>query len=680
MSSVFDRNHPEYENQMGRPPTRKLEQRREHEERDQAHPQSNEREWEKSFHGMTTQGALKLNISRFKNGSLEGTYKLQGRSIQPLQGEVTTNVQDQRETVQLVDQFGAKWHGHFTDQNGEQLQFSQITLPGITDGHPVVKLQDVNLGSSETAQPATQEALQPSTPDQMQALKPEQQLEQPSIEPELESEASLETWQKNSSKKSWREAGKLRGNPPVRDEKNPPNKNIIEDEKTYKQLLSEVRRVLKEQHARAEALKDNKTGVVDDYRYWFTKVYSFVTENEIKFAEEQSYYYPTAVMLDVLYFDKVYEDNLNASKAKQEPHWKAAFESALLNQVGPDRLPTDVAEMVMSLVSGMLAHIRFDLPRSLAWVGDRYKQQFGASMEDLKPDFFSMSGVFDNATRDMFEVIKQNLSADKLGGFGVDTLQSRNWTSTAMRNLIGADMSAERLVAWQRAVALQRTGESTSDPYQLVNGQLQGNVTRGDYKPDWDDLPKNVQPGMEGIRYDLVGPYAQGLMGALEVTGIATLSEEIIFGWQLELEDPKKAASITTEQKAQMLLKLIEVQAPTPRTPKLIMTILESSQKKGDLELLMNMVDAFDLISMASMFGLENRDKIEIFLLANYYPKLVIMNSANQIAKWKESDFSRAENRTSAQRIFVAQDKTAQSRLSKLLFDEYKIKIRQFLG
>jgi GH24 family phage-related lysozyme (muramidase) len=196
-SPAFDRDHPEYEQQRGQTPTRKLEQRREYEENYEPKAKTSEQEWTKSFHATTPAGAMKLNLSRFKDGGLEGTYKLQGRSEQPLSGKVLLDDKQGQDDVYLMDSFGAKWHGRFVGDQGERLLFGHITLPGITDGHPVVKLQGVEMGAVEA--PIEEASSQPApapdvigTPTVQGPLQPPQQQQQPKPEPKPEPDVKWE--------------------------------------------------------------------------------------------------------------------------------------------------------------------------------------------------------------------------------------------------------------------------------------------------------------------------------------------------------------------------------------------------------------------------------------------------------------------------------------------------------
>ncbi len=593
-------------------------------------------DWEKSFHATTQAGALKLNLKRFKDGSLEGSYKPQDMREEPLEGKILEDGD-----VYLTNDEGSRWKGRFTN-DGDQFLFGQIWFPGMSILQDWVKLENVIMGEKPLdpviPQPAPDERLEPplaqdAHAEQQPVLEAEAEQTQ-----ELESDAELETWQRKSGgqQKTWRETGKLKGNPPVRDEKSPPNKNIVEDEKTYKQLLSEVRRVLKEQHARAEAFKDSKTGVVDDYRYWFTKVYSFVTENEIRFCEEETYYYPTAVLKDVLYFDKVYEDNLNASAAKQEAHWKEAFHTMRFMQGNTPNfqtgLPTSVAQTVFSLVAGMLAHIRFDLPRSLAWVYDEYREKYGAKTDDFRADFFSMAGVFDNATRQMFPEIEKQL---KLMGkdedaLAVQLMSQGDLATGAMNNLIGANMSAERLHAWYRMERLVSEKKVGADPYQFENGQLEGNITRGENHLD-EIQSIRLPPGLDGIKLDLMATLSRGAAGALGIVLDQNANEQVVNNFIKN--HGKELEKLPTTHRADILLTLMRSDWPLNEAQSdFVLKVLEVSQDRNDLVVVMDMVGQYDL--MIQIQSVKKSNEISVLLGETYYPKTSLNTVYSQLTKW----------------------------------------------
>ena len=92
----------------------------------------------------------------------------------------------------------------------------------------------------------------------------------------------------------------------------PTNSSVPEDEATCVSLLNAAKAGLIKQRARAQTLLAGPKGPVRDFRYFFAKVYSYVTENEIEFVEKAAYLYPSYVLRSVLYFEKIYEDNFNA--------------------------------------------------------------------------------------------------------------------------------------------------------------------------------------------------------------------------------------------------------------------------------------------------------------------------------------------------------------------------------
>ncbi len=597
--------------------------------------QTSQEEWGKSFHAATKAGTFKLNLSRKMDGTLDGTYLLQGQTPRDVSGEMLEDGD-----VFLRNDYGAELRGRFVGEDGQQLLFSnvEIEIPGSGINSNWARFGNVLMGEK----PFESVSLWRPEPPLAHAV-PQPALEvEPEQTQELESDAQLETWQRKNGgqQKTWRETGKLKGNPPVRSQTAPPNKNIVEDEKTYKQLLASVKALVKEQQARADTFK-SKDGIVNDYKYWFMKVYSFVTENEIKYAEENTYYYPSAVLLDVLYFDKVYKDNLNAAADKQETHWQDAFKTAKqmqgLTQAGA---PTNVAQVVLSLVSGMLAHIRFDLPRSLAWVAKDYNEKYGSNMDDLQPDFFSMAGVFDNATRDMVPVI-----INELGRMGyamdattVKVMQSGNWMNLAMREGLNADMSTERLDAWDRAEALYRDG-LPKDPYELKNGKLEGNVTKADndssirqMQPDW------LRPDDAGIEPNLVGVVSRGLSGAAR-TGITDPLQDFTRGMQIALDINISDALIKVwkpEYRARVLLEFVKGSRRLHEAAQFAcLRILRLADE--DLTLVMDMVGAYDLLEL--MDGSLLND-VQILFGKKYYPETALNTIVSQIAKWLEKGTS----------------------------------------
>ena len=320
----------------------------------------------------------------------------------------------------------------------------------------------------------------------------------------------------------WDASGNLRGSPPVRERKHPPNTAVVEDESEYHALLAQARASLARQQARADTLYDSKTNTIKDFRWFFAKVYSHVTENEIAFCEGGAYYYPGYVLRCVLYFEQIYDDNFKAFEAggPVEAHWKRAFEQCKTSKEAVDHaravrdvsflggslgalgesnlLYKEVMEAGEALTISMKAHIRFDLPRAEAWVfNSRYAAMPDVHQKDFQADFFSMSGVFDQAARDF--------APEMAKAIGVPTdLVPQLMQDTSMRWIFSADMGTERADTWQRALELG--GSAGPSPYteDPASHALTGNVVAG---PDGQGnlaaigaLPGGLAPSMDQPR------------------------------------------------------------------------------------------------------------------------------------------------------------------------------------
>lgn len=114
----------------------------------------------------------------------------------------------------------------------------------------------------------------------------------------------------------------------------------------------------------------------------------------------KEFFYPSHVLRSVIYFERVYRDNISAAgTAEVEKHWKKEFEKT--DEKGSDWY-VDYLDAIQCLVKSMLAHIRFDLPRCEAWVFNSYYSKMpGVNIGDFKQDFMSMGGIFDKARKDL---------------------------------------------------------------------------------------------------------------------------------------------------------------------------------------------------------------------------------------------------------------------------------------
>ena len=189
----------------------------------------------------------------------------------------------------------------------------------------------------------------------------------------------------------------------VREKKDPLNYAFVEDFPTLKDRYEVAKGTQAKQEERAKGFM--KGGVPNDGRYWFTKVYAFVTGRELEIVRNKNLYYPSLNLLAVQLFDRIYEDNLarydlSESHLGTDQHWTEAFDKInSLDKFGwrdailwnAETLPMlgnvvedlkNRYEAVKSLVKGMQAHIRFDLPRALNYAFIQHVQ----SME-THPEF-----------------------------------------------------------------------------------------------------------------------------------------------------------------------------------------------------------------------------------------------------------------------------------------------------
>jgi hypothetical protein len=305
----------------------------------------------------------------------------------------------------------------------------------------------------------------------------------------------------------WEDTGNIRGTPPVRNRESSPNHNVVEDQANYAKWRGDASSALSNLRAKtAEGgpLLDS-AGEVTDARYWFAKVYTHVTENELIFAAQSTYNYPTYVMASVAYFERLYSDNFNAWDRQQtefeqlvgdsaeesvdalvaqgvaagidpvEPHWAEVFEDGLDND------HDDIEDAASALLSSMKAHIRFDLPRAEAWVFQTlYASDPCTTVADFRPDFFAMTGVFENASEAMTAEMLDKTDWEesmltRLGMVMPRTIQDWGMGSMPIFGQ-GVDMGTERVDTWRRAELLSANGAG-QDPYAAGGS---GDVTTSD--------------------------------------------------------------------------------------------------------------------------------------------------------------------------------------------------------
>ena len=153
-------------------------------------------------------------------------------------------------------------------------------------------------------------------------------------------------------------------------------------------------------HAIAREQQDLADGLGDDPRYWFTRVYQYVTEAQIAACEDGVYAHPAWVLRLVDRFHAYYcRSLLPASGASAEEHWAQAFRRM-------DRaratLPTTFAVGTTSVLAGMRAHIEVDLPRAIAEVFIEHYQGRCDAVR-FRADYLAMADIFRGAAERMLD-------------------------------------------------------------------------------------------------------------------------------------------------------------------------------------------------------------------------------------------------------------------------------------
>ncbi|MGH3677369.1 MAG: DUF5995 family protein [Mycobacterium sp.] len=147
-----------------------------------------------------------------------------------------------------------------------------------------------------------------------------------------------------------------------------------------------------------------------DSRWWFTNSYVRTTEGAIEEADAGSFTDPLFIFRLITYFEKLYIDNVLAADEGRwvEPHWQRAFDIAahadarrrvFARMRNMEAVPSSIRAVVASVVAASRAHVRFDLPRAMAWVqlnrpGGSGEGRIGTRIGD----FMAMAAVFEQAT------------------------------------------------------------------------------------------------------------------------------------------------------------------------------------------------------------------------------------------------------------------------------------------
>jgi hypothetical protein len=152
-----------------------------------------------------------------------------------------------------------------------------------------------------------------------------------------------------------------------------------DDDAAVPSLLAQADRILGEQRTLADSLRD-------DPKYWFSRVYQYVTEEQIAFVRTRATHRAWVLRL-LPVFHRFYVMNLEAHRAHEhvEAPWRVAFRSMDRAEDGPS--------VIRGLLLGVRTHIEEDLPRALA---ETWLQHYRARCDyvRLRADYLRMAYVF----------------------------------------------------------------------------------------------------------------------------------------------------------------------------------------------------------------------------------------------------------------------------------------------
>lgn len=264
---------------------------------------------------------------------------------------------------------------------------------------------------------------------------------------------------------TWRQTGNLRGEIPVSEDLEPPDKRVIEDAELFAGLWAWAASIRYEQRLRADRLAGQPEGPPQDGRFWFAESYARVSEELTKAVESGRFQYPSFVLLSIAYFDVVYRDNFEAFQVRGtcEAHWEFAFRlsygdwSAIARSaLGPGL--ADAALGLFCLGRSAHAHLRFDLCRALAWAYSNHYPT-GADAPGLgafEADFFGMGEVFDAVTVQMKAVIEARTGVP-LSSIPGQVPWLDGWLDTSEVGTVlgfGTPLAEERRRTWDRATEI----------------------------------------------------------------------------------------------------------------------------------------------------------------------------------------------------------------------------------
>lgn len=230
----------------------------------------------------------------------------------------------------------------------------------------------------------------------------------------------------------------------------------------FASLMAKCEAIKIQQDDYAAAFKVDET--IMDMKYWFAKIYGYVSEFEIEQITNGVYDYPLMKMQELVAFGAIYQHNLENWMAgkwlKVDENWHLAFDAASTSTVRRAlgwfqkvatlwATSTKSQEIMNALLPSMEAHIRFDLPRAIAAAYEaNYVGIPGLSLLLFRDDFEKMSTVFIRANDALAAQIEAYSRKDPRPDPG-----SWHWLERVGLRLV-FDIPLARDQAWDKAGAI----------------------------------------------------------------------------------------------------------------------------------------------------------------------------------------------------------------------------------
>ena len=208
-----------------------------------------------------------------------------------------------------------------------------------------------------------------------------------------------------------------------------------------RELLQHAEEIRAEQEARADEL-----AAAGDPRVWFTRVYQYVTTEQIRASTMGEFEHPGWVLRLVPVFHRYYVENLDVDEPHfAEQQWRRAFR-AMFDDKRDAR-----ARLFLGLLLAVRAHIEEDLPRAMAEVWAEHYRGV-CDYVRFRGDYVRMAGVFRAASE---RLLDDDVPADYVpwwAGAARDAMPRE--LSDMLRHKQFYDIPRERMNAFERGERL----------------------------------------------------------------------------------------------------------------------------------------------------------------------------------------------------------------------------------